>query len=94
MHIQYVALILCIAYILFLVICVENINIDVGKDLVTVEFNGTGPFTCQLDRQPSVPCTSPITYSREKLRSGFHEVTITGDNKTCTEVTNFTIPRE
>ena len=65
-----------------------------GKDLVAVEFRGTGPFTCQLDRQPSVLCSSPITYSRAKLLGGFHKVTITGGNNTCTETTNFTIPCE
>ena len=76
----------------FLVICVEITNTAVGKDLVTVEFRGKGPFTCQLDHQSSVPCSSPITYSTPKLLGGLHKVTITGANNTCVEITNFTIP--
>ena len=98
---MYVAIILqicnsymCIYILYFLVICVEITNTTVGKDLVTVEFRGTGPFTCQLDRQSSVPCSSPITYSRAKLLGGFHKVTITGANRTCMEITNFTLPCE
>ena len=75
-------------------ICVEITNTTVGKDLITVEFRGTEPFTCQLDRQSSVPCSSPITYSRAKLLGGLHKVTITGGNNTCMETTNFTIPCE
>lgn len=59
---------------------------------VTVGFRGTAPFTCQLDRQSSVPCSSSITYSTSELRVGLHTVTITGANNTCTEIANFTIP--
>ena len=69
-------------------------NKTVDKDQVTIEFRGTGPFTCQLDRQSPVPCTSPVTYSTSGLRAGFHTVTITGGNNTCTETANFTLPGE
>ena len=75
--------------------CAVVINTTtVGKDVVTVEFRGTGPFTCQLDNQAPVPCTSPTTYLRSKLRAGFHTVNITGANNSCAETTNFTLPGE
>ena len=80
-----------------LVPCVAIANVTVGKDLVTVKFSGTGPFTCQLDHQFSVPCSSPITYSRAKLRGGVHTVIITGTsniNDTCMDTKNFTLPCE
>ena len=82
-------------YIHILDFCAVVINTTtVGRDLITVEFRGTGPFTCQLDSQPPVPCTSPITYSRSELRAGFHTVNITGGNNTCADTTNFTLPGE
>jgi len=78
---------MCTYFTSFLVICVEITNTTVNKDLVTVEFCGTGPFTCQLERQSPVPCSSPVTYSISGLVSGPHKVTITGINSACTETT-------
>ena len=85
---------MCAYFTSCLVICAEIINTTVNKDLVTVQFRGTAPFTCQLDRQSPVPCSSPVTYSVSGLVSGPHKVTITGANNTCTEIANFTIPCE
>ena len=91
----FVIILITCSYIHILVFCVVIMDTTtVGKDVVTVRFRGTGPFTCELDNQPPVPCTSPTTYSRSELRAGFHTVNITGANNTCAETTNFTLPGE
>ena len=77
-----------------LVICFKITSTTVGKDRVTIEFHGTGPFTCQLDHQSSKPCSSPITYPTAGLLCGLHKMTITEANNTCVKVCNFTIPCE
>lgn len=81
-------------HIYILVVCVVVMNTTVDEDSVTIVFRGTGPFTCQLDDRSPIPCSSPITYSTSGLHAGLHTVTFTGANKTCTVVTNFTVPCE
>jgi len=76
----------------FVAICIEIVETSVNKDSVTITFQGTGPFSCQLDDQPSVPCTSPVRY--DGLFIGARTATITGAANTCTEIAHFDITCE
>ena len=77
---------------MFVAICIEIVETSVNKDSVTITFQGTGPFSCQLDDQPSVPCTSPVRY--DGLFIGARTATITGAANTCTEIAHFDITCE
>ena len=71
--------------------CIRIVQSDVKNDAVTIQFDGTSPFTCQLDNGISEPCTSPVTYT--DLSNGLHVVNITGatDAAGCTEILNVNI---
>ena len=73
--------------------CIRIIQSSVQDDAVTIEFNGSGPFSCQLDSGISKPCTSPVTYA--DLSTGLHVVNITGasndDDTDCTKILDFNI---
>lgn len=71
--------------------CIRIVQSSVQDDAVTIEFNGRGPFTCQLDGGILEPCTSPVTYT--DLSTGLHVVNITGvgDSRGCTEILDFNI---
>ena len=73
-----------------IVICARIDQVNTDHDLVTVEFRGLSPFTCQLDYRYPKPCTSPVTYTG--LSAGRHRVHITGNSRTCEANTTFIIP--
>ena len=70
--------------------CINILQIVVQEDSVTIEFDGRGPFVCQLDDGITEPCTSPLTYT--KLSTSTYTVNIIKANDaTCNETLNFTI---
>ena len=71
--------------------CIRIVQSNVQDDAVTIQFDGNGPFNCQLDDGISEPCTSPVTYT--DLSTGLHVINITGasDGDGCTEILNFNI---
>ena len=71
--------------------CIRIVQSGVQDDAVMIEFDGSGPFTCQLDGGIFEPCTSPVTYT--DLSTGLHVVNITGagDADGCTKILDFNI---
>ena len=76
--------------------CIRIVQSSVQDDAVTIEFDGSGPFSCHLDSGIPEPCSSPVTYT--DLSTGLHVVNITGasnnDNTDCTEILDFNITCE
>jgi len=73
----------------FVAICIEIVETSVNKDSVSITFQGTGPFGCQLDSQLPTLCTSPVRY--DGLFVGSHAVTVSGAGNTCTQTARFSI---
>ena len=68
--------------------CIRIAETTVEEDVVIIRFNGSSPFTCQLDGGIVESCMSPVTYT--DLSTGPHMVNITGDGG-CAEITEFNI---
>ena len=68
--------------------CIRIVQTIVEEDVVTIQFNGSSPFTCQLDGGIAESCTSPVIYT--DLSTGAHTVNVTGDGG-CTEATEFNV---
>ena len=73
----------------YVAVCIEIVETNVNKDSVTITFQGTSPFTCQLDDQSPAFCTSPVRY--DGLFVGARTVTISGAANTCTQTAHFNI---